>query len=619
VVAAGAGTVALLGALVLNLVWAGWGSIARFGPLFLVDQRWDPVHDAYGALPGIVGTLETSALALLFAVPVAIGVALFLTEFAPRRWRRPISTVVDLSAAVPSVVWGFWAILVVAPWMGGTVEPALARASGGIGPFAQATTGFDVLTASMVLAIMILPTIAALSRSALEAVPRSQREAALALGATRSESAGLAVLRAARPGIAAGVLIGFARAAGEAIIVVSLIGNIYGVPTSLFSQGQTIAGEILNNLNSGSLSERSALVELGLILLVLTLAVQLAARLLARVLARPPSRRPRIAPSRAPSRFPAEASGSEPPSGSPGATLGGSPARSFGVRRLRFATAFALSAGATLLATVPLASVAWTAVARGGAAVVRLSFYTSELPPACPAISRAACPIGGIGPAIQGSALLLLLASAIAVPVGLLVGIYLAEYGRGRATATVRTSTELLLGVPSVLLGLFVVVVLLEAAPSLDDTTLAGAAALSLLMVPIIARASEEALRTVPASAREAALALGFPRHRTTWRIVLPSARGGLVTGVFLAVARAGGETAAIVLTAFGSPFWFAGLTHPISALSIVIFEQGAQSSYPNWQSDAWGAALVLLLLMLSVSAVVHYVVRGRTPSEGGT
>ncbi len=278
----------------------------------------------------------------------------------------------------------------------------------------------------------------------------------------------------------------------------------------------------------------------------------------------------------------------------------------------------ALSAGATVIALVPLVSVAWTAVARGGSAAIHPSFYTSELPPACPAISGAACSIGGIGPAIQGTVLLLLLASSIAVPVGLLVGIFLAEYGRGRATTIVRISTELLLGVPSILLGLFVVLVLLEAAPGLDDTTLAGAAALGLLMVPIIARASEEALRAVPASAREAAFALGFPRYRTTWRIVLPSARGGLVTGVFLAVARAGGETAAIVLTAFGSPFWFAGLTHPISALSIVIFEQGAQSSYPNWQSDAWGAALVLLLVMFSVSVVVHYVVRGRTPSEGG-
>ena len=214
-----------------------------------------------GRSRAILGTLETSALALLIAVPVALGVALFLTEFSPGWLRKPIAAVVDLSAAVPSVVWGFWAILVIAPLLQQTVEPALARLTNGTGPFSRPPTGFDVFSASVVLAIMILPTISAVSRSAIEAVSRGQREAALALGATRSETARLAVLRPARSGIVAAILLGFGRAAGEAIIVVSLIGNVYTAPMSLFAQGQTIAGEVLNDLNSGSGAERGALVD----------------------------------------------------------------------------------------------------------------------------------------------------------------------------------------------------------------------------------------------------------------------------------------------------------------------------------------------------------------------
>ena len=206
----------------------------------------------------------------------------------------------------------------------------------------------------------------------------------------------------------------------------------------------------------------------------------------------------------------------------------------------------------------------------------------------------------------------------MAVPLGLLAGIYLSEYGRGRRAGFVRLSADLLVGIPSIVIGLFVVLVLLDGAPNLENTALAGSAALGLLMVPLVTRASEEALRAVPQSAREAALALGFPKHRTTLRVVLPSARGGLITGIFLAVARAGGETAALVLTAFGSPYWFAGWNHPAASLTLVIFQQGAQSSYPNWQTDAWGAALVLLLLMLGVSLLAQHVARGRTPREVG-
>jgi phosphate transport system permease protein len=610
--AAAAGLVGLLLAILGFLLADSARALSHFGPAFLWGTSWDPNHALFGAAPAIVGTLETSAIALALALPVALGAAIFAGELAPRRWRAPLATVVDLGAAVPSVVFGLWGILVVAPWMQGTVEPALARLTGGSGPFSGSPTGFDLLTASLVLAIMIVPTVSALARAALEAVPRGPREAALALGASRAEMVGLAVLGPARSGILAGVLLGLARALGEAIIVVSLIGNIYAFPGSLFASGQTLAGLVLNDAGAAGPAERSALVALGLVLLALSAAIQVAARLLA---ARR-WRRPRATHGR--HRSLGEGLPGGTPSPAPAGGSGSPRAVRPGARRILGAAIVLLTGGATALAIAPLLSVIATAVARGGSAVLTPGFFTSELPPACLASASASCPVGGIGPAIQGTILLVGLAALVAVPVGLLIGVYLSEYGRGRWAATVRFAADILVGLPSILIGLFLVLVLLASAPHLDDTAFAGAMALAVLMLPIVARTSEQALRAVPVADREAAWALGFPRHRTAWRIVVPKAWRGIVTGLFLAVARAGGETAAVVLTAFGSPFWFRGLGHPVAALAPLIFQQGVQSVYPNWQADAWGAALVLLALMLAAGLAGRWTLRGRAgPPEG--
>ena len=293
------------------------------------------------------------------------------------------------------MVWGFWAILVIAPLLQQTVEPALARLTNGTGPFSRPPTGFDVFSASVVLAIMILPTIA-VSRSAIEAVSRGQREAALALGATRSETARLAVLRPARSGIVAAILLGFGRAAGEAIIVVSLIGNVYTAPMSLFAQGRTIAGEVLNDLNSGSGAERGALVELTLVLLVLTLVVNVAARLLlhsirARSAGSPSGRSNRakrlarwgVASGPGYARaalLPAVAAATRP-------NLRPPPRRR-ALRRIGTVSALVLTAAATAIALLPIASVAWTAGSEGGSAVVRPSLLHERAPRSCPVVER---------------------------------------------------------------------------------------------------------------------------------------------------------------------------------------------------------------------------------------
>jgi phosphate ABC transporter permease protein PstC/phosphate ABC transporter permease subunit PstA len=609
------GILALVAGIVVVLVQASWDSIVSAGPAFLTRQTWDPNRDVFGALPAIWGTLLTSGIALLLAVPVALGVAVFLSEIAPPWLRDPLAAVVDLSAAVPSVVYGLWGVIVLAPFMASSVDPALADLTGGTLLFAPgAPNGGDVLTAGVILAIMVLPTITAVSRAALQAVPRVQREAALSLGATRTEATRLAVLAPARAGIFGGVLLGLGRALGEAIAVTMVIGNIYAIPTSLYSPGQTIASLVAQSFLSGvGPAQRSALVELGLVLFVIALAVNVVARLLlARVGDGTGGNRSGLLGLRRRHPRPALTRSALPRSRGPDGWRARAIPDQVRRRARRLWTHRAvtvLTILALAIAVAPLLSVVYTAAARGGPAVVRPSFYVAAPPASCNGVG---CPVGGIGPEIDGTLLLLGLASLIAVPVGVLAGVYIAEYGRNRLGSTVSFFADVMTGFPSILLGLFVWVVFLSAYPALVFSADSGAVALAILMIPIVTRASEIALKAVPLSLRESALALGFPKHRVTLRVVLGNARNGLVTGVLLAVARAGGETAALIMTGFGSPYYPTGLGQPVGALPLFIF-QSLMVGGTNLQEDAWGAALVLIAIMLIVSLASRYALRSPT------
>jgi phosphate transport system permease protein len=609
----------------LTLLLDSLPSIHQFGLPFLWGQTWDATHGIYGALPAIVGTLITSTLALLLAIPVALGVAIFLSEIAPPWLREPLTYVVDLGATIPSIVYGFWALFVVVPLMRSTIEPGLARITGDSFLFSTHPIGLDLFTASVVLAIMIVPTVAAFSREALRAVPRVQRETALSLGATRWEATRMTVLGSARLGIVGAIVLGFGRAIGETIAVTLVVGNIYVLPTSLFSQGQTIPSQIVSYFDDANGLQLSALLELGLILFAISMSVNFVARLLiARASGEPPQRpwfgwirrrrpRPRLA-------VPPAARAVDPDSGLVVApwrrrATANFPAR-LRRRRVKYWVAMALLVGALALALLPFASILDTAVAQGGVAVVHPSFYTSQFPVACIGNAPANCSLGGIGPAIQGTLLLLGLASLIGIPAGVLTGIYLSEYGRRRLGRTVGLFVDVLVGVPSILIGVFVFALFLRY--DLEDarSALAGAAALSVLMIPIVARTTEDALRTVPTGVREAALALGFPRHRVTLRVVLGSCRGAIITGNLLAVGRAGGETAALVLTAGTSQYWFRGLHSPVAALAPFIYYSLTTTDAPNWQTDAWGAALILLLIMMAISLAARLTLRRGAVAE---
>jgi phosphate transport system permease protein len=260
---------------------AAWPAIKTFGLGFLTSSDWDPPHNVFGAAPAIYGTIVSSIVALVIATPLALGVAIFLSEFAPSWLRQPVAFLVDLLAAIPSVVYGLWGIFVLLPLLRQHVMPFLAGLPGvGRLPLFQGPAyGPSMLAAGLILAIMILPYISAVSREVLMAVPRSQREAALALGATKWEMIADAVVPYARSGIVGGIILGLGRALGETMAVTMLIGNVHDISASLFAPGYTMASLIANEFAeaTGDL-HLSALMAVGAVLFVVTLLVNAIAR-----------------------------------------------------------------------------------------------------------------------------------------------------------------------------------------------------------------------------------------------------------------------------------------------------------------------------------------------------
>jgi phosphate transport system permease protein len=256
-------------------------SIQAFGFGFLTSSHWDPVMGSFGALPFIYGTLVSSVLALLLAVPLSVGVAVFTTEMSPRVLRVPLAFTTELLAAIPSVIYGLWAIFVLVPLLRSDIEPWLSNHFGWTGLFEGAPYGIGMLAAGIVLAIMVVPIIASITREVISAVPQQQREAALALGATRWEMIRIGVLRNARAGILGAIILGLGRALGETMAVTMVIGNTPQITKSLFAPGYTMASVLANEFTeaTGKLY-LSALIEIGLVLFVLTVVVNACARLL---------------------------------------------------------------------------------------------------------------------------------------------------------------------------------------------------------------------------------------------------------------------------------------------------------------------------------------------------
>jgi phosphate transport system permease protein len=569
--------VALAVALVIVLVAKAWLAIETLGWEFFTTTTWDPepTHRKFGALAFVWGTVATSAIAMAIAVPLGVATALFLSEIAPPWIRRSGSFLVEMLAAIPSVVYGFWGLFVMAPAL-----QSLVTALGG-----PNTGGIGILPAGIILSIMILPYVAAVSFDVCRSVPRSQREAGYALGATRWQVIRSVVLVNARPGIIGGTFIALGRAIGETMAVTMLIGNKTEIHLSVFSMGNSIPSVIANEFTEATYDlYLSALIELGLVLLAVSMIVNALARVLIRRVNRPGRRGLRRLRRGGPVR---STEGMQP------APLPAEPDQLLPPRFVNRVMTDVLAV-ATFLAVAPLFFILGYLIYRGAGAL-NLDFFT-KLP--APVGQKG----GGMANAIYGSLLMILIATAFAVPVGILAAVYLAEY-KSRLAAAVRFIGELLGGVPSIVIGIFAYTVVVK--PMGDFSGWAGGFALGIMMIPIVMRAAEESLKLVPSSLRHASLALGATRFQTIRRVVLPAATSAIVTAVFLGIARVAGETAPLLLTASSNQYWPRSPSDFTPSLPVYIFTYTV-SPYEDWHQKAWGAALVLLGFVMALNIGVR-------------
>ena len=278
---------AALGGVVVSLAIGGWPAFRAFGFGFLTSTEWNPVTEVYGAGTAIIGTLATSFLALLIALPLALGVSVFLVEFCPRIIARPIAIAVELLAGIPSIVYGMWGLFVLAPWFAENIQlPLMIASEPGSWQetlFSGIPNGANIVTASLILAVMILPYMAAVFRELFLTVPPHLREAAYGLGCTPFEVVRSVVVPYVRRGVIGVVMLGLGRALGETMAVTFIIGNSHNVPDSLFASGSTIASTIANEFAEATSDMHSAaLVALGLVLFLITFVVLAFARLLLR-------------------------------------------------------------------------------------------------------------------------------------------------------------------------------------------------------------------------------------------------------------------------------------------------------------------------------------------------
>jgi phosphate transport system permease protein len=273
----------ILGSVIVSLIIGSMPAINAFGFGFVVSQTWNPVTDKFGAMAPIYGTLVTSALAMLIAVPTGLGIAVFLSELCPEPLRRPIGIAIELLAGIPSIIYGLWGLFVFAPFLQTYVQPGLIEAFGEVPVlnvlFAGPPYGIGMLTAGVILAVMVLPFITAISRDVFATVPPVLKEAAYGIGCTRSEVVGNVILPFTRVGVIGGVMLALGRALGETMAVTFVIGNAHKISGSLFAPGTTISATIANEFTEavGDIYT-SSLIELGLILFVITFIVLAIAR-----------------------------------------------------------------------------------------------------------------------------------------------------------------------------------------------------------------------------------------------------------------------------------------------------------------------------------------------------
>ena len=267
----------LLGAIMASLIWGSRESISTYGLSFLWTNNWDPVRSEYGALVPIVGTLLTSVIALIIAIPVSFGIAMFLTELSPVWLRRPLGTAIEMLAAIPSIIYGMWGLFVFVPLFQRHIQPHIINVFSGVPVlgdlFAGPPFGIGIFTAGLILSIMVIPFITAVMRDVFDVVPPMLKESAYGLGSTTWEVVWKVVLPYTKSGVIGGIMLGLGRALGETMAITFVIGNAFNLPSSIFSPSNSIASALANEFNEAGGIQKAALLELGLILFLITTIV----------------------------------------------------------------------------------------------------------------------------------------------------------------------------------------------------------------------------------------------------------------------------------------------------------------------------------------------------------
>ena len=589
---------------------------------FLFGDVWRPSGGDYGALPLITGAILVTLGSMVLAVPVGIACAIYISEIAPVKLRTTLKPVVELFSAIPSVVFGFVGMMV--------IVPALKV----LFPDQQLFSN-SWLAASIVLALMAMPTIISVSEDAIHAVPRSYREASLAMGATKWESIVKVVLPAAVSGVSAAIILGIGRAIGETMAVLMLTGNAPIIPDPLwnvYSLISTLTGTIALQLPeavTGSVTQ-SALFELGVLLMIIVLIINMLSRHVVN------SAKRRIGEGDGKPSLLFRMTGRSsiiPESVSDRLSEHRSTLMRCGMLLLAFIGVwmFASLLTSDVMALVSAAVVVAALVGLGyvfdkvdstsrqtvciggvtvvmGAVILMLAIIIGHiLIKGIPALSiefLTTSPApggrgGGIYPAIIGSLELIAGTAVIALPLGVLTGIYLNEYAKDtRFTSIIREAIDLLNGTPSIVFGMFGMV-LFVTAMGFGYSLLAGWITLAFMILPVIIRTTEEALKSVPKDLREASRAMGATKWRTIYKVVLPAAMGGVVTGAILSIGRAAGETAPIMLTAavISQPHLAGSILDSVMALPLHLYHLAMD--LPGTTELQYGTATVLLIIVL--------------------
>lgn len=589
---------------------------------FLFGDVWRPSGGDYGALPLITGSILVTLGSMVLAVPVGIACAIYISEIAPAKLRTTLKPIVELFSAIPSVVFGFVGMMV--------IVPALKV----LFPDQQLFSN-SWLAASIVLALMAMPTIISVSEDAIHAVPRSYREASLAMGATKWESIVKVVLPAAVSGVSAAIILGIGRAIGETMAVLMLTGNAPIIPDPLwnvYSLISTLTGTIALQLPeavTGSVTQ-SALFELGVLLMIIVLFINMLSRHVVN------SAKRRIGEGDGKPSLLFRMTGRSsiiPESVSDRLSENRSTLMRCGMLLLAFIGVwmFASLLTSDVMALVSAAVVVAALVGLGyvfdkvdstsrqtvciggvtvvmGAVILMLAIIIGHiLIKGIPALSiefLTTSPApggrgGGIYPAIIGSLELIAGTAVIAFPLGVLTGIYLNEYAKDtRFTRIIREAIDLLNGTPSIVFGMFGMV-LFVTAMGFGYSLLAGWITLAFMILPVIIRTTEEALKSVPKDLREASRAMGATKWRTIYKVVLPAAMGGVVTGAILSIGRAAGETAPIMLTAavISQPHLAGSILDPVMALPLHLYHLAMD--LPGTTELQYGTATVLLIIVL--------------------